>query len=167
MSEEAKELGAIPDTTTVKGHTLSWLTVPVVTGELVDRFKAEYIGINAMAAQGKSPEVAKLIMDRADEVIDSGKFIYGTSGYDAAIGALKIVPYLLYLCLREKHPRMTEKGASLLINDDNRTEIRLACLRLAGYRPIDVKKNPNPPGQSIPETPSISSPATEHSELKA
>jgi hypothetical protein len=132
-------LAAIGRTDVIPKHTLCPLRIRDF-GELQRQFESMYLRVASNAGQGLPKEQADAILDRALILMAIGFFRYGGDGFDGMILAIDQLPTLLWACLQAKHPRMTPAGAALLINDENRINVRNVCLELAGYGPRPKKK---------------------------
>lgn len=136
---ESTELGAVPRNDVIEGHTLSPLKIPAY-GELQRHFEAMLLKIAAQACHDQPDAIQRLCMGVAQDLIARGRLRYGTREFDMALQSIDALPFLLHLCLRARHPRITPAAAALMVKDDAaRPKIYEACLEMAGY---STKKAP-------------------------
>lgn len=126
------DLLAVPRTDVIEGYTLMPLALPAFS-QLRRHFEASYLGLAAVAAEGKTASVEKRLMEAAHEFINRGNFEYGMRAHRFAMLADDNLPFLLCLCLKEKHPDMTPAKADRLAPQAIRQKVHNACLECAGW----------------------------------
>lgn len=122
---------AVPRADVIDGYTLMPLRLPAFA-QLRRHFDATHLRTAAIAAEGQSDAVEKRLMDAANVFIQRGNYAYGMPGFTFAIIADDNLPFLLSLCLKEKHPDITPAKAERLITDENRKVVYDTCLDFAG-----------------------------------
>lgn len=151
------------------GHILSpWSLLEISEAE--QEFEQQHLRTVAAGAATATPAVRNEMIEKAQECIAWGYFLYDSPGFWMKMRAIHELAFLLWLSLRAKQPHITRDATKTLITLDNRSSIRDAVRKCAGW-----KQPPNPQGAAatttdaqvsapLPspgETPTKSSPAAE------
>lgn len=126
------DLVAAPQTGDVlPGYTLSVAgLVELATAER--EFEKRYrIGAMADAAEMPEPGSTRLT-EVAEALIARRYFCYGAPGFRANLFATQSIPFLLWLVLRPRHPKLTREQAAALIKPENETAVHRAVLECFG-----------------------------------
>lgn len=153
------DLTAAGDSEIIPGHVLS---VPRLLewAEAEQEAQRQYLWIVADAAAGLPAAAREAMYVRAVDNLKSCPFAFGSASFDAWATSAGAMPFLVWMSLRIKQPRLTRaQAAELLIQHDAR-RIMSAVLDLWGYR-VQKKAPPRPPAPPAdPSTGGASSPAS-------
>lgn len=131
MSELA-DLTAPPGADVLPGYTLSpfrlWQYAEAET-----EFARAHVALAGAAAVGMPSSIQEVTVRAALQDVAEGKFNYGADCFDRKALAQGSTPYLLWLCLRPKHPKITRPAAEALITPENEEAVYREVLLLMGY----------------------------------
>jgi len=152
------DLTAAGNSELLPGHTLS---VPRLLewAEAEQEAQRQYLWAVADAAAALGGTARETMYSRAVDNLKSCPFAFGSAAFDAWATSAGALPFLLWLSLRIKEPRITRtQAAELLVQHDAR-QIMPAVLDLWGYR-VQKKAPTHPPASAAPSTGEASSVAS-------
>lgn len=111
-------------------------------GECEQEFARKYVAMVASGLSGLPADTRKEWIDGALAKIANGMLNWGREEFDRQAIATHNTPFLLYICLRVKHPEITRVSAATLLTPENQIKVQEAVLRMCGYLPKeDEPKN--------------------------
>jgi hypothetical protein len=155
-----KDLVAHGDTATFPGHTLSPPRL-IEFAEAEEEAAAQYLRGIAKAAAALPAAVRDSLHQRAADNLRAHPFSYGSLAFDQWALSMSAAPFLTWLLLRIKHPKLTLPEASQLLCEGEYAAKVGAVWSLWGYKP--AKKSPAPAEQKTPaqpQPPPATSPST-------
>jgi hypothetical protein len=145
---ELKDLTALADTTTFPGYALSPPRL-IEFAEAEEEAAAQYLRGIAKAAVGLPAQVRDALHSRAADNLRAHPFSYGSLAFDHWALSMSAAPFLAWLLLRIKHPKLTLPEASQLLCEGEYAAKVGAVWSLWGYKP--AKKAEAPPANPPPE----------------
>src|SRR5271163_3775974 len=141
---DLKDLVALGDTATFPGHTLSPPRL-IEFAEAEEEAAAQYLRGIAKASAGLPPMVRDLLHQRAVDNLRSHPFSYGSAAFDQWALSMSAAPFLTWLLLRIRHPKITLSEASQLLSEGEYAAKVGAVWSMWGYKPA---KKAVPPAQA-------------------
>lgn len=142
---DLQDLTAAGNTTAIPGKTIS-------PPRLIEWAEAEveaahhYLRTITQAASELGDTIRHAMHSRAIDNLKNDPIVFGSPGFDAWALSASALPFLLWLSLRIRHPRLTRNQAAEYLAGPDGNTIAKALWDLWGYR--DAKKTPAPPTQS-------------------
>jgi hypothetical protein len=131
---DLKELVGLGDSGTFPGHTLSPPRL-IEFAEAEEEAAAQYLRGIAKASTGLPPVVRDLLHQRAVDNLRSHPFSYGSTAFDQWALSMSAAPFLAWLLLRIKHPKMTLSEASQLLCEGEYAAKVGTVWSMWGYKP--------------------------------
>jgi len=129
-----KDLVALDDTSIFPGFTLSPPRL-IEFAEAEEEAAAQYLRGIAKAAAALSAAVRESLQQRAADNLRSHPFSYGSLAFDQWALSMSAAPFLAWLLLRIKHPKLTLPEASQLLCEGEYAAKVGAVWSLWGYKP--------------------------------
>lgn len=150
---ELKTLIALGDSSVFPGHTLS---IPrlIEFAEAEEEAAAQYLRSIARSAAALPAQVRDALHQRAVDNLRAHPFSYGSAAFDQWALSMSAAPFLTWLLLRIRHPKLTLSEASQLLCEGDYAARVGAVWSLWGYKP--TKKNPPPMEKISAEIPAAS-----------
>ena len=147
---ELKTLIGLGDSSVFPGHTLS---VPrlIEFAEAEEEAAAQYLRSIARSAAALPAQVRDALHQRAVDNLRAHPFSYGSAAFDQWALSLSAAPFLTWLLLRIRHPKITLSEASQLLCEGEYAAKVGAVWSLWGYKP--AKKSAPPAEKLSAETP--------------
>lgn len=166
---ELKELVALGDSTTFPGHILSPPRL-IEFAKAEEEAAAQYLRGIAKASLALPATMREALHQRAVDNLRGHPFSYGSPAFDQWALSMSAAPFLAWLLLRIKHPKMTFNEASQLLCEGEYAAKVGAIWKLWGYTqpkkaPAPVEKTSSPP--SAPSTGAPSSLASPGADPRA
>jgi hypothetical protein len=159
---ELKELVALGDSSVFPGHSLSPPQL-IEFAEAEEEAAAQYLRGIAKASLTLPATMREALHQRAVDNLRGHPFSYGSPGFDQWALSMSAAPFLTWLLMRIKHPKMTLAEASQLLSEGEYATKVGAVWSLWGYKPS--KKTPALAEKSSqpfdPSTGAASSPASQ------
>jgi hypothetical protein len=151
------DLTAAGNSEIIPGHVLS---VPRLLewAEAEQEAQRQYLWTVADAAAALGAPARDAMYTRAVDNLKSSPFSFGSAAFDAWATSAGALPFLLWLSLRIKEPRMTRAQAAELLARQDARQIMAAVLDLWGYRvqkKAPARPQPAPGGQSTGDVSSV------------
>jgi len=143
---DLKELVGLGDSGTFPGHTLSPPRL-IEFAEAEEEAAAQYLRGIAKASTGLPPVVRDLLHQRAVDNLRSHPFSYGSTAFDQWALSMSAAPFLAWLLLRIKHPKLSLSEASQMLCEGEYASKVGAVWSMWGYKP--AKKAP-PAAETAP-----------------
>ncbi len=143
---DLKELVGLGDASAFPGHLLSPPRL-IEFAEAEEEAAAQYLRGIAKSAAALPGAVRDAIHHRAVDNLRSHPFSYGSARFDQWALSMSAAPFLAWLLLRIKHPKLTLPEASQLLCEGEYSAKLGAIWSLWGYKP--AKKVVSPPA-SVP-----------------
>jgi hypothetical protein len=170
---ELKELVGLGDTTPFPGFTLSPPRL-IEFAEAEEEAAANYLRGIARAAAALPALVRDALHQRAADNLRSHPFSYGSAAFDQWALSMSAAPFLAWLLLRIRHPKLTLPEASQLLCEGEYAAKVGAVWSMWGYKPAkksapaaqtpasppEKTLNRAPGNQTVPSTGEQSSPAS-------
>jgi hypothetical protein len=144
---DLKELVALGDSTVFPGHTISPPRL-IEFAEAEEEAAAQYLRRIAKSAASLPVTVRDAIHQRAVDNLRSHPFSYGSPAFDQWALSMSAAPFLTWLLLRIKHPKLTLPEASQMLCDGEYSGKIGKIWSLWGYKP--AKKAASPPASAAP-----------------
>jgi hypothetical protein len=148
---ELKDLVGLSDSSTFPGHTLSPPRL-IEFAEAEEEAAAQYLRGIAKASAGLPATVRELLHQRAVDNLRSHPFSYGSAAFDQWALSMSAAPFLAWLLLRIKHPKMTLPEASQLLSEGEYAAKVGAVWSMWGYKPakkiVPPPEKPSPPAKT-------------------
>jgi hypothetical protein len=141
-----KDLVALGETTTFPAFTLSPPRL-IEFAEAEEEAAAHYLRGIARAAATLPALVRDALHQRAADNLRSHPFSYGSAAFDQWALSMSAAPFLAWLLLRIKHPKLSLPEASQLLCDGEYAAKVGAVWSMWGYKPA---KKATPPGTQSP-----------------
>ena len=141
---DLKELVGLGDSSTFAGHVLSPPRL-IEFAEAEEEAAAQYLRGIAKASAGLAATVRDALHQRAVDNLRGHPFSYGSVAFDQWALSMSAAPFLTWLLLRIKHPKMTLAEASQLLCEGEYAAKVGAVWSMWGYKP--AKKSPQPGGK--------------------
>jgi hypothetical protein len=138
---DLKELVGLGDASAFPGHILSPPRL-IEFAEAEEEAAAQYLRGIAKSAVALPAAVRDAIHQRAVDNLRSHPFSYGSQAFDQWALSMSAAPFLAWLLLRIKHPKLTLPEASQLLSDGEYSAKLGAIWSLWGYKP--AKKSASP-----------------------
>jgi hypothetical protein len=153
---ELKDLVALGNSNIFPGHTLS---VPrlIEFAEAEEEAAAQYLRSIARSAAALPAPVRDALHQRAVDNLRSHPFSYGSAAFDQWALSMSAAPFLTWLLLRIRHPKITLSEASQLLCEGEYTAKFGAVWSLWGYKPA---KKIAPPAEKLPAEMPAAGPST-------
>jgi hypothetical protein len=147
---ELKTLIALGDSSVFPGHTLS---VPrlIEFAEAEEEAAAQYLRSIARSAAALPAQVRDALHQRAVDNLRAHPFSYGSAAFDQWAMSMSAAPFLTWLLLRIRHPKLTLSEASQLLCEGEYAARVGAVWSLWGYKP--AKKSAPPAEKNSAGTP--------------
>jgi hypothetical protein len=129
-----KDLVALGDTTTFPGFTLSPPRL-IEFAEAEEEAAAQYLRGIARAASTLPTIVRDALHQRAADNLRSHPFSYGSAAFDQWALSMSAAPFLAWLLLRIRHPKLTLPEASQLLCEGEYAAKVGAVWSMWGYKP--------------------------------
>ncbi|HEX4056228.1 MAG TPA: hypothetical protein VHX86_18360 [Tepidisphaeraceae bacterium] len=153
---ELKELVGLGDSSAFPGHTLSPPRL-IEFAEAEEEAAAQYLRGIAKSAAGLPAAVRDAIHQRAVDNLRVHPFSYGSHAFDQWALSMSAAPFLTWLLLRIKHPKLTLPEASQLLCDGEYAAKVGTVWSMWGYKPA---KKAAAPAASGPIAPGTNAPST-------
>ncbi|HEY1923271.1 MAG TPA: hypothetical protein VGG44_11025 [Tepidisphaeraceae bacterium] len=144
---DLKELVGLGDASAFPGHVLSPPRL-IEFAEAEEEAAAQYLRGIAKSAAALPAVVRDAIHQRAVDNLRGHPFSYGSAAFDQWALSMSAAPFLAWLLLRIRHPKMTLADASQLLCDGEYSGKIGAIWSLWGYKP--TKKSAPPPASLAP-----------------
>jgi hypothetical protein len=142
---DLKELTGLGEASVFESHVLSPPRL-IEFAEAEEEAAAHYLRRVARSASALAPGAREVMYQRAVDNLRSNPFAYGSLGFDQWALSMSAAPFLTWLLLRIKHPKLTlGDSAQLLACEDYSGKVG-AVWSLWGYKPS--KKTPPPPASA-------------------
>jgi hypothetical protein len=132
---DLKDLVALGESSIFPGHTLSPPRL-IEFAEAEEEAASQYLRGIAKAAMALPAGMREALHQRAVDNLRSHPFSYGSAGFDQWALSMSAAPFLAWLLLRIKHPRMTLSEASQLLCEGEYAGKVGAVWSLWGYKPV-------------------------------
>jgi hypothetical protein len=154
---ELKELVGLGDSSAFPGHVLSPPRL-IEFAEAEEEAAAHYLRGVVKSAAAFPAAVREAIHQRAVDNLRAHPFSYGLHAFDQWALSMSAAPFLTWLLLRLKHPKLSLNEASqLLCEGDYAAKVR-AVWSMWGYKP--AKKASAPPATAGAPQPISAGPST-------
>ena len=140
---ELKDLVALGDTSVFPGHTLSPPRL-IEFAEAEEEAALQYLRGIAKAALGLPAAMREALHQRAVDNLRGHPFSYGSLAFDQWALSMSAAPFLAWLLLRIKHPKMTLAEVSQLLCEGEYAAKVGVVWSLWGYKP---PKKTSPPAE--------------------
>jgi hypothetical protein len=140
---ELKDLVALGDATVFPGHTLSPPRL-IEFAEAEEEAASQYLRGIAKAAITLPAAMREALHTRAVDNLRGHPFSYGSPAFDQWALSMSAAPFLTWLLLRIKHPKLTLSEASQLLCEGEYAAKVGMVWSLWGYKPA---KKGLPPGE--------------------
>jgi hypothetical protein len=157
---DLKELVGLGDASVFPGHYLSPPRL-IEFAEAEEEAGAQYLRGIAKSAAALPAAVRDAIHQRAVDNLRSHPFSYGSQAFDQWALSMSAAPFLAWLLLRIKHPKLTLPEASQLLCDGEYSAKLGAIWSLWGYKP--AKKSVPPAASAAPAEKAVPSTGGESS----
>ncbi|MGD0138361.1 MAG: hypothetical protein ABSD28_05750 [Tepidisphaeraceae bacterium] len=154
---DLKDLVALGDSSTFAGHVLSPPRL-IEFAEAEEEAAAQYLRGIAKAAAALPATVRDALHQRAVDNLRGHPFSYGSAAFDQWALSMSAAPFLTWLLLRIKHPKMTLSEASQLLCEGEYAAKVGAVWSMWGYKP--TKKSLSPPERVPASAPANAGPST-------
>jgi len=153
---ELKTLIGLGDSSVFPGHTLS---VPrlIEFAEAEEEAAAQYLRSIARSAAALPAQVRDALHQRAVDNLRAHPFSYGSAAFDQWALSMSAAPFLTWLLLRIRHPKITLSEASQLLCEGEYAARVGAVWSLWGYKPA---KKFMPPAEKLPAEIPAAGPST-------
>ena len=153
---ELKTLIGLGDSSVFPGHTLS---VPrlIEFAEAEEEAAAQYLRSIARSAAALPAPVRDALHQRAVDNLRAHPFSYGSAAFDQWALSMSAAPFLTWLLLRIRHPKITLSEASQLLCEGEYAARVGAVWSLWGYKPA---KKFMPPAEKLPAEIPAAGPST-------
>jgi hypothetical protein len=142
---ELKELVALGDASVFLGHTLCSPRL-IEFAEAEEEAASQYLRGIAKAAMVLPAGMREALHARAVDNLRGHPFSYGSLAFDQWALSMSAAPFLAWLLLRIKHPKLTLAEASQLLCEGEYAAKVGAVWSLWGYKP---PKKAGPPGVGL------------------
>lgn len=146
---ELKELVGLGDSSTFAGHILSPPRL-IEFAEAEEEAAAQYLRGIAKSAAALPAAVRDAIHQRAVDNLRAHPFSYGSHAFDQWALSMSAAPFLTWLLLRIKHPKLTLSEASQLLCDGEYAGKVGAVWSMWGYKPAKKAAAPQANGPAVP-----------------
>ena len=143
---DLKDLIGLGDSTTFPGHVLSPPRL-IEFAEAEEEAAAQYLRGIAKASAALPATVRDALHQRAVDNLRAHPFSYGSAAFDQWALSMSAAPFLTWLLLRIKHPKMTLSEASQLLCEGEYAAKVGAVWSMWGYKPA---KKSVPPPEKVP-----------------
>jgi hypothetical protein len=147
---ELKDLTALGDTATFPGYTLSPPRL-IEFAEAEEEAAAQYLRGIAKAAAGLQAGVRDALHQRAADNLRAHPFSYGSLAFDQWALSMSAAPFLAWLLLRIRHPKLTLPEVSQLLCEGEYAAKVGAVWSMWGYKPakkaVAAAQPSSPPAQ--------------------
>ena len=165
---ELKDLVALGDASAFPGHTLSPPRL-IEFAEAEEEAASQYLRGIAKASTALPAAMRDALHTRAVDNLRGHPFSYGSLAFDQWALSMSAAPFLTWLLLRIKHPKLTLAEASQLLCEGEYAAKVGAVWSLWGYKPPKKASPPaasrggDAPAQAAggPSTGEVSSPASQ------
>jgi hypothetical protein len=154
---ELKDLVGLGDPSAFAGHTLSPPRL-IEFAEAEEEAASQYLRGIAKAAIALPAAMRESLHTRAVDNLRGHPFSYGAAAFDQWALSMSAAPFLAWLLLRIKHPKLTLTEASQLLCEGEYAAKVGAVWSLWGYKP--PKKALPPAERAAPPAPATSDPST-------
>jgi len=151
---DLKDLVGLGDSPVFPGHILSPPRL-IEFAEAEEEAAAQYLRGIAKAAAALPAGLRDALHQRAVDNLRGHPFSYGSAAFDQWALSMSAAPFLAWLLLRIKHPKLTLAEASQLLCDGEYAAKVGAVWSMWGYKPAKkVAAPPTPPvaANAIPRT---------------
>jgi len=153
---DLKDLVGLGDSSTFAGHVLSAPRL-IEFAEAEEEAAAQYVRGIAKAAAALPAAVRDALHQRAVDNLRGHPFSYGSVAFDQWALSMSAAPFLTWLLLRIKHPKMTLSEASQLLCEGEYAAKVGAVWSMWGYKP--TKKSLSPPEKGSAAAPAKAGPS--------
>jgi hypothetical protein len=157
-----KELVALGDSTAFAGYTLSPPRL-IEFAEAEEEAAAQYLRRVTKASATFAPAVRAVMHERAVDNLRTNPFAFGSAEFDQWALSVSAVPFLAWLLLRIKHPKLTPGDVSQLLCGDDRAGKMSAVWSLWGFEPPKKTNSPPPSAPAAALAPAEGSTGAESS----
>ena len=119
-------------------------------------FSRKHLAVTHAAAETATDRIAEMMLRIANNDVANRRFAFDTPGYRACAFSNTSLPFMLWLSLQARHPKITLAEATALIKDENEGKLRMGIFELQGYKKPAEKEEVDPK-KPLPETESSSS----------
>jgi hypothetical protein len=131
MTELAQLAGA-GRTDVLAGYELKpWRLIEYADAE--QEFAQRHLRAAGEAAKDLPKEVADRVIALALADVKRGDFSWGVSNFDRQLFLASNLPFVLWLSLRQKHPKLKRVETAELLTDENQGVVQKAILEMLGF----------------------------------
>jgi hypothetical protein len=154
---ELKEMVGLGNSSAFPGHTLSPPRL-IEFAEAEEEAASHYLRGIAKASVALPAAIREALHQRAVDNLRGHPFSYGSAAFDQWALSMSAAPFLTWLLLRIKHPKLTLAEASQLLCEGEYAAKVGAVWSLWGYKP--PKKASPPATSAAPPAPAGTGPST-------